>query len=288
MNSKTRGIIYIMMSAFCFALMNTFVKLAGDIPSIQKSFFRNFIAVIFAFFILLRTEQKFKFKKENTKYLVLRSVAGTIGILCNFYAIDHLILSDASMLNKLSPFFAVIFSFFFLKEKLKPFQVIAVFTAFIGSLFIIKPAFNIEIIPAVIGFIGGMGAGAAYTAVRYLGTKGERGPFIVFFFSAFSCIVTLPYMLFNYHPMSLKQLFILILAGLSASGGQFAITAAYSNAPAREISVFDYSQIIFAALLGFVLFGQFPDILSIIGYIIIIGISILMFIYNNNYSAKIK
>jgi drug/metabolite transporter (DMT)-like permease len=71
-----------------------------------------------------------------------------------------------------------------------------------------------------------------------------------------------------------------MLAGLAASGGQFAITAAYSNAPAKEISVFDYSQIIFAALLGFVLFGQVPDIYSIIGYVTICGASVAMFLYN--------
>jgi drug/metabolite transporter (DMT)-like permease len=77
------------------------------------------------------------------------------------------------------------------------------------------------------------------------------------------------------------QLGSLLLAGLAASGGQFSITAAYSNAPAKEISVFDYSQIIFAALLGYALFDQLPDIYSIWGYVIICGASVAMFLYNN-------
>ena len=109
----------------------------------------------------------------------------------------------------------------------------------------------------------------------------EKGPFIVFFFSGFSCLVSLPYLFLHYHPMSPSQLGFLLLAGLAASGGQFSITAAYCNAPAREISVCDYSQIIFSALLGFLLFSQVPDFLSVIGYLTICVMAVVMFLYNN-------
>lgn len=279
----------ITISAFCFAWMNAFVRLSGDLPSIQKSFFRNFIAAIFAFIILKRNHTPLRWEKGNLKFLVLRATAGTIGILCNFYAVDHLVLSDASMLNKMSPFFAILFSYFFLREKCTPAQIFAVACAFAGSLFIIKPTFtNMELMPSVIGFIGGLGAGAAYTVVRYLGQRGEKGPFIVFFFSAFSCLVTLPALLLDFHPMTAAQTAFLLLAGLAAAGGQFAITAAYCYAPSREISVYDYSQIIFSALLGFVLFGQLPDRYSVFGYVIICAMAIFMFFYNNRKVDQIK
>ena len=85
--------------------------------------------------------------------------------------------------------------------------------------------------------------------------------------------------------MSSKQLVILILAGLAAAGGQFTITAAYCYAPAKDVSVYDYSQIIFAAGLGFIVFGQIPDLLSITGYIIIVSMAILMFVYNKKKAA---
>ena len=81
--------------------------------------------------------------------------------------------------------------------------------------------------------------------------------------------------------MTIKQLIFLILAGASAAGGQFSVTSAYCYAPAREISVYDYSQLIFATILGFFVFGQIPDKLSIIGYAIIISMAVIMFIYNN-------
>ena len=284
MESKKRykGIICIIISAFCFALMSFFVRMAGDLPSIQKSFFRNLVAAIFASVILMKNGVPFRCKKENLGYMLGRSICGTIGILCNFYAVDHLVLADASMLNKMSPFFAVIFSYFLLREKITVPQGLFVIGAFVGSLFVIKPTFsNMDLIPSLIGLCGGIGAGAAYTMVRKLGERGEKGPFIVFFFSTFSCVVTLPWLLFDYHPMSLAQIGILLFAGLSAAGGQFSITAAYCYAPAREISVYDYSQIIFSAGLGFFFFDQIPDLLSWIGYAVICLMAVAMFLYNN-------
>lgn len=284
--NKNKGIQYIILSAFCFALMNTFVKLSGDISSIQKSFFRNLVALIFALIVLKKSNEGIKFKKGNLSYLIIRSVFGTIGILCNFYAIDHLMLSDASMLGKLSPFFTIIFSLLFLKEKMSLFQFVSIIIAFIGSLFIIKPSFsNPALIPSMIGVLGAMGAGAAYTTVRFLGQRGERGPMIVFFFSTFSCLSVIPYLIFNFEPMTLQQIVYLLLAGLAAAGGQFSITAAYSYAPAKDISVYDYSQVIFAAILGLFLFQQIPDYLSIVGYLIIFGISLIVFIKTKSTSS---
>lgn len=280
--------MFILISAFSFALMNLFVQLAGDINPIQKSFFRNLISLLFAASVLMKSGD-FSYKKENLKYLILRSTLGTVGILCNYYALGHLLLSDASMLNKLSPFVVLICSYIFLKEKINVVQVASIITAFIGSLFIIRPGFSLtDMLPALIGLFGAIAAGGAYTTVRYLGLRGERGPFIVFFFSAFSCVAVLPYILFNFEPMTLNQLCMLLLAGLAASGGQFGVTYAYKYAPARDISIYDYTQVIFAAVLGFIAFGQLPDTLSLIGYVIICGVSVIMYLYNMGYFNKRK
>ena len=103
------GIICIIASAFCFSLMSLFIRLSGDVPVIQKCFFRNLVAFFIAVGGMLRAHQPIRIGKGNFKYLSLRAIGGTIGMLCNFYAVDHLALSDASILNKLSPFFAIIF-----------------------------------------------------------------------------------------------------------------------------------------------------------------------------------
>lgn len=281
-NSKNMGIIMIIISAFCFALMNMFVRLSGDLPTYEKSFFRNFVAFIFALVIMIKDRESFRFQKRNLPLLIGRSLAGTIGILGNFYAVDHLALGDASILNKMSPFFAILFSLIFLKEKLKLFQVLILTGAFIGVMFVVKPTFsNTALFPALCGLLGGIGAGAAYSMVRALGKRGEKGSFIVLFFSGFSCLSMVPFMIFGFKMFSPVQLVFLLLAGLSAAGGQFSITAAYTFSPAREISIYDYSQIIFASALGFFVFADVPDVFSIIGYVIIVSMAFVMFLYNN-------
>lgn len=281
-NNRAKGVMFILLSAVCFTGMNTFVRLSGDIPVFQKVFFRNFVAMIFAAIALIKAGESFKPKKGSMKYLLIRSVAGLTGVFGNFYAIDKIELSDASMLNKMSPFFALIFSAVFIKEKVKPKQAAAIAVAFLGSLLIIKPTFgNANLLAATAGFIGGMCAGGAYTCVRWLGIKGENGKLIVFFFSAFSTVVTLPYLIFNYHYMTAVQWIFLLLAGVCAAGGQFSITAAYTYAPSREISVYDYSQVVFAAITGFMVFGDVPDALSFMGYFVICAMAVWMYIYNN-------
>ena len=278
MKQKNQGILFILASGFFFALMTFFVRLAGDLPSMQKAFFRNAVAAIVAIVILLRSNEGVKPKKSNIPTLLLRSICGTIGLVCNFYAIDHMNISDANMLNKLSPFFAIIMSYIILKEKANKVEWTAVIVAFIGALFVVKPAFNMEFVNAMIGVAGGLGAGVAYTYVRKLGKMGERGPVIIMFFSVFSCIVTIPFVIMNYAQMALWQVVYLLIAGGFAAGGQLCITAAYTKAPAKEISVFDYSQVVFAALLGFFFLGQVPDILSVVGYVIIIGTAVVKWI----------
>ncbi|MBQ9956547.1 MAG: DMT family transporter [Ruminococcus sp.] len=276
-----KGIIYIVFSAFFFALMSVFVRFAGDIPSIQKSFFRNLISFFIALFALFKSGKKTEIRKGDMKFLLGRAIFGTIGILCNFYAVDNLLLSDASMLNKISPFFSVVFSYLLLKERISLPQAMAVVTAFLGTLFIIKPSAELFENPAaLIGLLGGICAGAAYTFVRALGLRKVEKSFIVLFFSAFSCLATLPFLIADFHPMTLKQLLFLIAAGIAAAGGQFSVTSAYCYAPAKEVSVYSYSQLFFSMIFGFVFFSQLPDILSIIGYVIITATAVGIFIYN--------
>lgn len=280
MNDKKQGILYIIMAGLFFALMTFFVRMAGNLPTMQKAFFRNAVAAVAALLLLARSEEGFKIKKSSWRDLFLRSFFGTMGLICNFYAVDRLAIADANILNKLSPFFAIIMSYFILKEKANKTEWLCVVVAFIGALFVVKPSMDMQFVNAMIGMLGGFGAGVAYTFVRKLGKAGERGPVIVMCFSVFSCIVTAPFLIIGAKPMSLYQIVMLLLAGAAATGGQLSITKAYTKAPAKEISVFDYSQVVFAAVLGLVFLGQIPDLMSIIGYVIIIGSAVFKWNYN--------
>ncbi len=275
--ARTVGILYILGAALGFAGMNLFVNMAGDLPTMQKVFFRNLFAAIIVFFVLLFSKEKFKIHgKESLPWLFLRSIFGFLGVILNFYAIDRIgSISDASILNKLSPFFAMVFSVFLLKEKPRPWEILLVLVAFGGAMCVVRPTFDVKVLPALSGFLSGACAGFAYTCVRILGMKGERGQMTVFFFSAFSTIVALPFFLIFYKPMTGLQFLYLVLAGVSATVGQFCITAAYRHAPAKELAVFDYAQVIFAAILGYFILNQVPDAWSFVGYAIIIGAAVV-------------
>lgn len=265
-----------LVSSLGFAIMTVFVKLSGDLPSIQKTFFRNIISAIIAFgFVVYHKESLFG-KKENQKLLLWRSIFGTLGIIFLFYAIDHLVLSDADMLNKLSPFLVILFSAIFLKERVLPYQMVTIGFAFLGMLFIIKPSFSVDFIPYGVGVLSAVFAAAAYTLLRVLGSK-EKFYTVVFYFSFFSTVVLLPFLIFFYEPMTSQQLLYLLLAGLFATVGQFGITLAYKYAPARDISIFSYATVVFTTMLSFTIFGEGPDKYSLIGYVMILSAMTYMF-----------
>lgn len=271
LSDRTKGILFILMAAFFFSLMSVFVRLSGDVPTMQKAFFRNIIATAVSAVLLVRAGQSFDIGRKNLPTLLLRCVFGTVGIVCNFWAVDHMRIADANMLNKLSPFFAILMSVFILKEMPSKVEWICVIVAFIGAAFVAKPSAGMISYPAFVGLLGGFAAGTAYTFLRRLGLNGVKGPVIVLAFSAFSTVVFLPNLILNYHPMTMRQFLSLIMAGASAAGGQLSVTAAYQHAPARDISVFDYSQVVYAAIFGLLLFGELPDVWSFVGYVIIIG-----------------
>lgn len=106
------------------------------------------------------------------------------------------------------------------------------------------------IIPAIIAILGAMCAGLSYVLVRHLGHK-ERPETIIFFMALTSLVFTIPSMLEHYVPLTMKDLLLLGGCGL-------AYAAAYKCAPAREISVFSYSDAIFSAIFSFLILGQLP------------------------------
>lgn len=275
MDNKLRGIIWLLIASCGFSLMGLFVKLAGDLPVVQKSLFRNIVGMILPLYFVYKNKTKLFGSLKNQPLLMMRSTFGLLGVLLNYYTIDKLILSDADMLNKLSPFFTILFCAWFLKEHIKRYQFISMMLAFTGSLFIIKPSFSADMHIALIGVAGAIFAGLAYTTLRVLGPK-EQFYTTVFYFSFFSTIVLLPLTLYQYEAMSTTQVIYLLLSGIFATLGQFGLTIAYQHAAARDISIFFYSTVLFSGILGFIIFNETPDLYSFVGYIIIFSASYYM------------
>jgi len=285
--SVRKGIACILLSAFGFALMAMFVRLADGcggepLPAIQKAFFRNLVAAgIAAWFFWSRPAQQRKEGRlpsgvRGWGALLLRSVLGTCGVFTNFYAISYISVGDAMALNKTAPFFTLLLSWFLLGERMTVRQALCVVGAFVGAMLVVKPGSHVFSGAALIGLSSGFCAGAAYTFLHKLGKEGVDGAFIILFFSIFSCLVCVPFIVCGYQPMNVLQLLMLFGAGAGAALGQFGITWAYRFAEPRQIVIYDYTCILFTAVLGFLAFGQIPDLLSVMGFVVIIGMAIIL------------
>ena len=275
--SRKRGILCVVFSALSFSIMNTFARLAGDIPVMEKTFFRNFVAVIVISLILFKNKQRIVLKKERIPFLLMRSAFGTLGVMANFYAMDHMLMSDATIIVNLSPFFAIVFSTIILRERATWKQYALILIALFGSILVIKPTMGVFGNYVTFAALGcAVFSGIAYTMIRVLSQMGEESTTIVFFFSAFSCVTCLPAVLLNPVIPNLTQFVCLFTAAIFACLGQFFVTAAYRYAPASEISVFSYTQIAFAAIWDFVGFGQVSDLVSYVGYAVILGAAVMV------------
>ena len=282
-SDRNKGILCIVASAFGFALMALFVRLCddfgGSVSCFQKGFFRNVIALAIAVAVFVRGDHHPSFIIHAPSSiihhpilpLVLRSVFGTVGIFANFYALSRIPIGEAMTLNKTAPFFTVFFSWLLLGEKVSRRQTLCLVFAFVGAMLVMKPGFGGEdIFASALALAGGLGAGLAYVCVHQLGRMKVDGALIVLFFSAFSCLASLPFVVADYSPMTWSQIAILLGAGVGAAIGQFGVTAAYRYAEPRSIAAFDYTNVIFTALFGFAFFAQVPDLLSVAGFVVIL------------------
>lgn len=277
-----KGIFCIILSGLGFALMALFVKESGNVPILEKAVFRNLIAGLITCIPLWKHRHQLTLPSNIASWIALitRATFGTLGLVLNFYAITTINIADASIIQKLSPFVLLIFSYFIFKEKLSLLQATAICIAFIGVLFVIKPSTSHFISPGAAAALGAaFSIGVAHTCIRYLGLQKVSGEFIIFFFSLGSIIFLTPFVIWNWVPLSQQQFLFLILAGGAAALGQFGITFAYRFAPAKNIAVFDYSQVLFAGLLGMLFLGEFPDVFSLLGYTIIISIGLILILY---------
>lgn len=277
MKDNQKAIIFILISALAFTLMSTMVKLAGNIPTYEKVFFRNLINFIIAIYIVKKNNVSFFGKKKNRFFLVVRGILGFLGVICNFYAVTKMNLSDATMIFNMTPFFVTLFAVFFLGEKILKIEYFSLVLAFIGVLLVIHPKFNIGIIPGLIGLLGAACAGGAYTLVSHI-NKEESPATIVFYFTFISVIITIPFMAYNFIVPNFKELLILIAVGIFATIGQFMVTLAYKYGKSNEVAIYNYTSIIFSILIGYFIWSEIPDKWSIIGSTILITTGINLYI----------
>lgn len=288
MENKSKGIILILLSALFFALMAATVKSLGNLPIAEKIFFRNILGFFIALSMVIR--KKKSIRGNNIRFLILRSVFGLLGVACYFYALSIIPLADAVILNKMSPFFVLVLSALFLSEKIKKLQIISLILAVFGATLVIKPEFTSSLLPSIIALLSSFFAGAAYTTIRHLRHTDEAET-IILYFTFISTITMIPFLIFDFLPgefviPNISEALGLLGLGVFATTAQFLMTNAYRYAPAGELSIYTYTNIVFSTFIGFMIFLEIPDYLIIIGATLIISAG--FFNYYANRSTRIS
>lgn len=285
MNKKNYflGVFFILLSTIGFSSLQMIVKLLPDVNVGNKLFFRNVVISLITFLVIKSKGISLKVDKRDIPLLSLRILCGILGVVISFYTLMTIPLASSTIIQKLSSFIMLILSYIFFKEKFTKVHIIALIIAFMGVILIVKPGSSDFSIGYLLAILGAFCAAIAYLSIRGLGINGRVNPFlIVFYFSFISCIIFIPEVIFNTPNLDMNKFILLLLIGVFGAIGQYGITFAYKFASSKEVGVFEYTQIIFSSILGFVFLKEVPDIYSVIGYLIITFTGIYIFNYNKN------
>ena len=282
MTDRNRSILFMIISSLSFSLMGATVKYLQTTPLSQKILVRNIVSLIVAFSIVKsQNGVLFGSSTKGRILLTIRSLFGLSGVALLFYATTKLDLADSALFMRLSPFWVTILAFIFLKEHITKVHIFALFLAFVGTLFVMRPwETNHHLLPSIAGLIASFCAAGAYTLVSKL-KEYEKPETIVFFFSFVSVVVTLPFALFTKTVPTFSELMGLILVGIFAASGQMFLTHSYRLGKASEVSIFNYMGIIFSTIIGFILWSEIPSLYTIIGAMCIIIAGISTFLWAN-------
>lgn len=288
MSNKQKAILLMFLSTLSMSLMQLIVKLSsGMFPTMQQVFVRNFLTLILGAFLIAKGRQPILKDKRNLPALLGRSICGYIGVAGYFYATTHMNVADASLLHRSSPFFVIIFSAIFLKNPLKYIHLIALALAVSGSVLVINPAFNSNLLPSIIGVISAVGAGAAYVFINHLKNK-ETNATIIFFFSLVSCLLCVVTDGGSFIMPHGFQWLILLAIGIFAAIGQITLTQAYKMTDPGEVSIINYLGIAFSAILGLVFLKETVSLSSLLGMVCIFSAALLLYFVKNSKPVRFR
>jgi drug/metabolite transporter (DMT)-like permease len=255
----------------CMACLSALVKWTGSkgIPVFEIIFFRQLFAFVPLGLYIWRTTGFEVLKTRRPFGHMARSAVGLAGMVCGFSAVQHLPLTEATALQFTSPLFMTALSALVLSEKVGRHRWGAVIVGFLGVLVMARPIpGQMNVVGVTLGILSAMGAAGAMVAIRQISDT-ERGPTIVFYFTLGGAILGLAGSAFGWVVPDTGTLGLLILAGLVGGVGQLFLTEALRAAPVGVIAPFDYTQLVWAALFGLVIWGELPHPLTLIGAVVV-------------------
>ena len=263
------ALLLLMGSALLFSSMGVLVRLASHtVDNATIVFFRNAVGLIFILPLVLRSGCH-NLKTQKLWMHTWRGVIGLTAMYGFFYAIAHMKLSNAMVFTYSSPIFIPLVAWLFLKEKMTIWTFVTASIGLMGVLFVAKPDEGLFNTLSAVGLVASFFAATAFVTVRAL-TSTEPPVRIVFYFCLISTLISAAPMFWHWRSYTQSELLYLVGAGILATSSQLLMSHAYKRAPAGTIGPANYLAIIFAGIWAAVLWQEYPDIYSYIGFMIIL------------------
>jgi len=258
-----RGALYVVASGALFAGMGAIVRVASEsLPNEMVVFFRSAMGLV----ALLPWvwHLNVNLTTRYFRFHLVRGLAGLSAMYCFFYAIAHVPLAEATLYNYSTPLWVPFLAFALLREPIPRRLAWDIGVGFVGIALILKPAFGGGGLASLIGVAAGIFAALAMVGVRRL-IRTEPASRIVFYFSLICTVVSAVPLIWTWRTPALGLWLLLLLMGVLASAAQLLLTRGYAQAPAAQVGPFIYSTVVFSAVLGWLLWGDVFDMLSLLG-----------------------
>jgi drug/metabolite transporter (DMT)-like permease len=258
----------VLASALLFAGVGALVKVtSAGLPTEVVVFFRNAVAAVFLLPWLRLRYRSLTLRTDCLHLHLLRAAAGLGSMYCFFIALKLLRLADAMLLCYTLPIFIPIFEWLWLREPVSRQTKMAVMVGFIGIALVLKPGFGLFQAAGLVGLASGMLAAVAMVGIRQLSAT-EPVVRIVFYFTAFGTLVSSVPLAWAWQSPEGHMLWALCLMGVLAVMAQLCLTKGYSLAPAGQVGPFSYGNVVFAALMGWLIWGETLDGLTMVGAVL--------------------
>lgn len=271
------GIRYMAGAAFLFSLMSLFVKVAGQrLPTAEMVLARGFVILGITTLLLRRAGTSPWGRRRGL--LLLRGLFGFMAVGCFYFAISHIPLADATVIQYTNPVWTALLAAAFLGESLRPVEIVGTAASLAGVLLVARPSFlfgaeSARLDPVVTGIAlaGAILSASAYVTVRKLG-ESEDPLVIVFYFALVSTVGAAPITAFSHAVWpSAGEWLALLGVGLTAQGAQILMTHGLRRERAGRAMAVGYLQIVFAATWGALFFAEIPDVWSFAGAAMVVG-----------------
>ncbi len=274
LNVEPKLLFILLLSLLIMAASDAFMKYSSGVPLWEKTMLRSAIGLIPA--VALKFKDKEKFVLGSIGWQMVRAISGLGCMLCCFYAAVNMDLGDFSLLKHLSPMFLALGGVVCFKEKMSPRMMIALLISFLGTPFVIRPAFEMSggLLGPVAAIGGAFFIGAIGIADRGLGqesAKPSNTSSVIIFYLTFSMLASVPFAIPTMMMPAATQWFGLFGQALLSTVAQLMVVYVYQRVDVTKVGIYDYTTPVWSMLLGMILFAEYPTAMTLIGAVLIIG-----------------